>query len=282
MKTNRTCYFILTLIAATLMVSSCGTIKKGAAATVPQGTTATTTSDATSPLDAVITTLGDWQTMQTGGNIKLSAGSSFSSSIQVRMTRGRDIYISLRPALGIEVGKLLITADSIYAVDKIHKRYLAEKVSLLTAGIPVTVSDVQDIFLGRAFIIGQGSLCDALKALVTATRGGSNTTVTPIEGYKGYAYAFTYDKSNNIVSLNIMPQGSTASTYQVKYGNVKATHAGNIAHDIKVNATIQKKPLELSLTYKNIDWNGNVKIEHGIPSGYKRMSAHDLLTMFSN
>ena len=98
--------------------------------------------------------------MQTGGNIKLSAGSSFSSAIQVRMVRDQAIYISLRPMLGIEVGRLLITADSLYAVDKVHKRYIAEKVSMLTSGIPVTVSEVQDMFLGRPFIIGKGTLSE--------------------------------------------------------------------------------------------------------------------------
>lgn len=274
---------ILSLITATLLMSACGTIKKGTAATMPQGQTTTPTSTVTGdPLDAVIASLGNWQTMQTGGNIKLSAGSSFSSSIQVRMVRDKDIYISLRPALGIEVGKLLITADSIYALDKVHKRYIAEKVSMLTAGVPVTVSEVQDIFLGRAFIIGQGTLNDTNKSQVTAVNAGSGIAVAPNEHLKGHVYSFNYDKSSNIVTLNIMPESSTTATYQVKYGDVKATDAGKIAHDIKVNATVEKKKLDLSLSYKNIEWNGNVKIEHGVPSGYKRMSARDLFSMFSN
>ena len=96
-------------------------------------------------------------------------------------------------------------------------------------------------------------------------------------------YTFTYDKSTNIISLNLMPEGGTATeAYQVKYSDVKATNAGKIAHSIKVNATIEKKKFDLSMTYKNIDWNGNVKIDHSIPSNYKRMSARDLLSMFSN
>ena len=282
MRTNKIA--ILSLIAIAIVMTACGTIKKSAAATQTQDQTtsgSTTTTVTTDPLDAVIASLGDWQSMQTGGNIKLSAGSSFSSSIQVRMLRDKDIYISLRPALGIEVGKLLITADSIYVVDKLHKRYIAEKVSLLTAGIPVTVRDVQDIFLGRAFVIGNGTLSYANKDMVTAAKNGSHLIVTPNDHYNGHVYTFTYDKSNNIVSLNIMPEGSSTSIYQVKYSDVKSTDAGKTAHDIKVNATIEKKQLELTLTYKKIDWNGNVKIEHGIPSGYKRMSARDLFSMFS-
>ena len=37
-----------------------------------------------------------------------------------------------------------------------------------------------------------------------------------------------------------------------------------------------------SLEFKNIDWNGKVKIDKNIPSGYKRMNARDLFSMFSN
>ncbi len=266
----------------TVMLTACGTFKK--AATQPDTTTTTQPTKQDTPIDrcdAVLATLGDWQSLQTGGNIKLSAGSSFSSAIQVRMVRDEAIYISLRPMLGIEVGKLVITADSLYAVDKIHKRYIAEKVSILTSGIPVTVSDVQDIFLGRPFIIGKGTLSESLKHLVTAS-ANSPLTLTANESYKGHGYSFSFDKNNRITSLDIVPAGSTAAAYQVKYSDVRGTKAGNIAHGVNVAATIEKKKMAFSLSYKDIDWNGKVKIDKGIPGGYSRMSAKDLFSMFSN
>ena len=272
---------ILILLAA--MMTACGTFKKATSNT--DTTTTNTTSpqgDYTDPYDAVIATLGDWQTLQTGGNIKLNAGSSFSSSIQMRMVRDQAIYISLRPVLGIEVGRLLITADSLYAVDKVHKRYIAEKVSILTSGIPLTVSDVQDIFLGRPFIIGKGTMNEGVKAGITVTREGNMVLLTPSEQYKGYGYTFTFDKNNRITSLDIVPVSSGTAAFQVKYSDVKGTTAGNIAHGINANATVDNKKMALSLTYKDIDWNGNVKIDRSIPGGYSRMSARDLFSLFSN
>ena len=197
------------------------------------------------------------------------------------MVRDEAIYISLRPMLGIEVGKLIITADSLYAVDKIHKRYIAEKVSILTSGIPVTVTDVQDIFLGRPFIIGKGTLSEALKSQVTASND-SPIVLKAKESYKGYGYSFSFDKNNRISSLDIVPAGSSAAAYQVKYSDVRGTKAGNIAHAINVSASIEKKKMAFSLSYKDIDWNGKIKIDKDIPSGYSRMSAKDLFSMFSN
>ena len=272
----------LTVLALTMLVmTACGTFKKAA---TPDSTTTTTPQGTviTDPCDAIIATLGDWQTLQTGGNIKLNAGSSFSSSIQMRMVRDQAIYISLRPVLGIEVGRLLITADSLYAVDKVHKRYIAEKVSILTSGIPLTVSDVQDIFLGRPFIIGKGTMNEGVKAGITVTREGNMVLLTPGEQYKGYGYTFTFDKNNRITSLDIVPVSSGTAAFQVKYSDVKGTTAGNIAHGINANATVDNKKMALSLTYKDIDWNGNVKIDRSIPGGYSRMSARDLFSLFSN
>ena len=275
-KTN-----IAILIMLAAMMTACGTFKKAASTPDTTSTTTTTPNTITDPVDAVMATLGNWQTMQTGGNIKLSAGSSFSSAIQVRMVRDQAIFISLRPMLGIEVGRLLITADSLYAVDKVHKRYIAEKVSLLTSGIPVTVSDVQDMFLGRPFILGKGTLNETLKSQVTVSET-SPLVLTANESYKGYGYVFNFDKAGRIASLNIAPTGTAAAAYQVKYSDVRGTSAGNIAHSIIADATIENKKMALSLTYKNIEWNGNVKIDRSLPNGYSRMSARDLFSLFSN
>lgn len=273
--------YLLIFALSAMLFTSCGALKKSGT-TLPDDTTGQTSSVTEDPYNAILATLGEWQTLQTGGNIKLNAGSSFSSSVQVRMVRDQAIYISLRPVLGIEVGKLLITADSIYAVDKVHKRYIAEKVSILTLGIPVTVRDVQDIFLGRPFIIGKGTLAAEHKGEVTATIDGGNIMLSPVGQYKGYGYAFTFDKSRRITSLSITPQGSTTAAYQVKYSDVKKTEAGNIAHGIDVNATVEKKKIAFSLDYKNIEWNGNVKIDRSLPNGYTRMKASELLSLFSN
>lgn len=272
---------ILSLIIAATLLTACGTFKKSGAVKPDINTTTTTTTDDTKDKFAsIVSTLGEWQTLQTSGNISLKGGNNFSSSVQVRMIRDEAIFISLRPVLGIEVGKLLITADSLYAVDKVHKRYIAEKVSILTAGIPVTVSDVQDIFLGRPFIIGKGTLKQEYKPTVTVTAEHNTTVLTPNESYKGYGYSFTFDKSNRITSLDIVPQGSTTAAYQVKFGDVKSTTAGNIAHDINVDATVEKKKMSFSLNYKDIDWNKQVKVDRNIPSNYKRMSAASLFSLF--
>ena len=275
---------ITLIITLVMLMTACGTAKK-ATVTNPTGNTTqqtTVQTQTTAHYDEIIATLGTWQTMQTGGSLTIDVGSSFSSGVQVRMVRDEAIYISFRPMLGIEVGRLLITADSIYVIDKVHKRYAAEKVSLLTAGLPITVSTVQDMFLGRPFIIGQGTLNQANKEKATLTNDGAVSVLTPNDKYKGYSYVFTFNKSHNITSLNITPASASTSAYQVRYSNVKKTTAGNIAHTFRANGTVGKKRLTLELNYNNIEWNGSVKIDHSLPSSYSRVNANQLLNLFSN
>ena len=275
---------ITLIITLVMLMTACGTAKK-ATVTNPTGNTTqqtTVQTQTTAHYDEIIATLGTWQTMQTGGSLTIDVGSSFSSGVQVRMVRDEAIFISLRPMLGIEVGRLLITADSIYVIDKVHKRYAAEKVSLLTAGLPITVSTVQDMFLGRPFIIGQGTLNQANKEKATLTNDGAVSVLTPNDKYKGYSYVFTFNKSHNITSLNITPASASTSAYQVRYSNVKKTTAGNIAHTFRANGTVGKKRLTLELNYNNIEWNGSFKIDHSLPSSYSRVNANQLLNLFSN
>lgn len=275
--------FALLLVVLSMLMGACGTMKNNTTVTDDSnGVGQTTTVSTSDPCDAVIANLGDWTTLQTGGNVSLKGSATFSSSMQMRMVRDQAIYISLRPMLGIEVGKMLITADSLYAVDKVHKRYIAEKVSVLTAGIPVTVSDVQDIFLGRAFIIGKGTLNQAMKGLVNLVQDHGTTALAPAEHYRGYGYAFTIDKASRVTALNITREGRTTPACKVKYSKVTSTPAGNIAHGIDVDAAIEKRKLSFSMSYKQIDWNGQVKIDRNIPNGYKRMNAADLFSIFSN
>ena len=59
-------------------------------------------------------------------------------------------------------------------------------------------------------------------------------------------------------------------------------YAGNIAHSIDVTAATAKRQLSFSLTYKNIDWNQDVKIDRNVPTNYSRMDAASLFSIFSN
>ncbi len=225
----------------------------------------------------------DWSTFKSGGNAKLGGGGkSMNSSMQMRMHRGKSIYVSMRPIMGIEVAKMVISGDSILLVDKVHKRYVLEKASLLTNGVPVTVENLQDIFMGRAFELGKGSLTQSLKDDFTTEIKDGKVLLKPATQYNGFDYCFSYDSNCNIVSLDVHPtNGGSAATCGVVYDDIEGTVAGKVATSVKVSTVIGGKAFELLMEYKDVKFNEAFTIDTKTPTKYKRIEGKDIMTLFS-
>ncbi len=246
----------------------------------PDTTTVTpTTNPLETRLNAFAASQLGWNTLQAGGNVKIGGAKSFSSSMQMRMIRGKAIYISLRPLIGIEVGKIVITNDSVLVVDKYHKRYLAEPISLITNGVPVTVTEMQDIFLGRAFILGKGTVNTSTRHLVQLDADGTNYRLSPKTQPQAFNYGFTLDPSNHVVAVEVKPASGTKTPYTACYSSVQLTLAGPIAQHADVAATVRNSKFTLALDLKDIMWNTQVNIDDSKPTGYKRIDGHQITSI---
>ncbi len=271
----------IVLTAALATFSACGTTKgvaQNTAANSPQGTTATTGKQAQ---QTIASTFADWNTMQCGGTFRMGGTKSFSSSIQVRMERDKYISISLRPLLGIELGRLIFTGDSVYVIDKVHRRYIAENVSMFTNGLPATVSTLQDIFMGRAFILGEGTYGKSRMAKATVDDKDGVTTLTPVKQPNGFNYVFTFDDVCRILALQVVPDGAQSTVYSVDYKDVKSTNAGNIAHNVSIAGSIKGKELSMQLDFNDITWNKSIKADVSIPTSYKKVDITHINTLLN-
>ncbi len=272
------------IVAVAITASSCGSSKKVVNDVVPQNDNApavavqSQSAQGPSRLARIVSKQGGWTTMQAGGSVSIGGARSFSSSMQIRMVRDRAILISLRPILGIEAGRLIITGDTIIVIDKLHKQYIQENVSLITNGIPATVSTVQDLFLGRAFLLGGGDLRSNLSQLSLTEQDGLAELV-PIEQPREFSYSFTYGTNDKILSVNVVPSGKTAKIYKADYTDVRTTLAGNVAGNVSVSTELRGTRFTLELDYDEMRWNQPFDIDATIPAGYKKISGKNLLNM---
>lgn len=226
--------------------------------------------------------LKDWSSMQCGGSMTIGGPKSITSSINMRMECGKSILISLRPLLGIEVGRMVITGDTLLVIDKLHKQYICENVSLLTNGFPVNVSTLQDIFLGRPFILDKGTFSNQHLIDVQVTHNDNEYKLVPVNKQQKFDYEFNFDKQYKIKNLCVTPTGQSQSTnYKVDYSEVTNTEAGNIAHKLYLETMIKNTSLSLNVNYNEITWNQSVKIDTSIPQGYKRVDARNLASILS-
>lgn len=252
--------------------------------TVTTSTVTTATQAGQEALDQRLATFagtqGGWTTLQCSGNIKVTGSQTLSSGMQMRMIRDKAIYISVRPMLGIEVAKLVVTTDSVLVVDKYHKRYVAEPLSLITNGIPITVGTLQDIFLGRAFVLGSGTVNVTTKGLVQLIADGANFRLQPKQQPSGFSYEFSINGKNQLQSVTVTPARAGASPYTARYSHVFTTLAGSIAHHADVNAQISGTSFGIALDLRDITWGIAFTIDDSKPGeGYKRLSGHQLTSI---
>lgn len=285
---------ILPIIALAALTASCGS-HKVAVPDTPKVTTTTTTTTTTvttpvpssaqvSHVAKIANSFGAWTTLKAGGSVAIGGPKSVSSSMQIRMERGKSIYISVRPMGIMEVARLVIVGDTLLVIDKLHKRYILESAKLLTSGIPIDVSTLQDIFLGRAFILGNGTLNSGMASMVTLSNIDGTYMVRPKEQYQGFVYDFKFDKNYRIKSLEVAPvvKSEKVATYSVDYSGVKTSLAGYIATKVNMATTIGKSPMSLALDYSGFTWNERVTIDTKIPANYTRVSGSSLLGIFSS
>lgn len=235
---------------------------------------------------SVVDKFGKWKSFSARGRFELSSEKeSFSASMQLRMKKDEYIAISLRPALGIEAGRIYMTGDSLYIIDKVNKCFIAEELSMFTAGFPVSISNLQDIFLCRAFDIDKGT-CNARdigEISFSMPDSMGNFEFSPKNMPFGTEYSFTANSSNLLTGLTVK-RGMEGVIYTVDYSEhviigdlAMATHINLVSHIDDSNLTIQT-----SLTPERIELNGSYNDAPPSFKGYTRIPGDMLLMQLSN
>ncbi len=222
--------------------------------------------------DNVTGSYGNWNTFTTSGKLSISFGKSFSSSMQIKMVKGKSISISIRPLLGIEMGRVYITGDSVYVIDKINKQYFAEKITSLTKDFPFDLNVLQNILLNRTFAIGEGYLTPSMKSKVNIDDIGSGIwSISPKRQHNGFTYSFLMNKAN-LSSLEVLPV-NLSKPCSVLYENFQPSDMGTLASTILVEASSGTKnySLKFNIDISRINWDSPVNESVSIGANYKRI-----------
>ncbi len=273
----------LTLIALSAIIAlvgfSCGTSQNSASLVAPTLGVGSEGADGARGADFAKLTesYGTWQDVKIPLSVSLSQPVKAGISGTVTMTRDRDIYISMR-FLGMEVLSIYVTQDSLFATYKPGKLYVAESLDGLLGGFPVTVGNVQDLLLGRAFVAGRGLLTTGMAADVTVTKASKGYVITPAS-VRGVGYTFSVNASDQVAMLTVTPSGSEAVT--VTYGTDVSTKAGNVSPTATVLANVPGARINATLEWDldNARWNSGSTKTWTAPKGYKKVHAADLLQL---
>lgn len=218
----------------------------------------------------------EWTDFSASGNITVSTTGSLSSAIQIKMVRGRSISISIRPLLGIEMGKLFVDKDSVTLVDKYHNIYVRESVSQLL-GNGIGLYALQNLLLSRPFDLTDGAISasNAYHFSATAPDNERRWQMRPAKANQLFGYFFDMIE-NNVSRFNVTL--NNGQQYAMDFSVFKPVDGKVIATSIYAHIEIGGTKVGMDLKYtKSIRWNSGVTDYIRIPDGARRYSLAQLL-----
>ncbi len=227
---------------------------------------------------------GDWKTLYMPVNVDMASPANLSFSGRMTMVRGESVHFSLR-IFGMEVAALYMTADSVITLDKFHKYYIAESIASVLGDARLSINDVQDALLGRAFL-KTGSPEDAPSLL--ARFALENTYIetdivaakSPWQGVEA-VYILSPSAPGHLRGMAV--QQAERQPVMVVYDAPAATPCGPVAYAASITATAASKAIALTINYKpdQAKWDEPRTPSVSVPASYKRIPASSLIKSLS-
>lgn len=267
---------IIILILATSLLTGCRTSKKASESHPGDTPAAQVNGDS---FDKLTASYGQWTDVDVPVNIRISSPTRFSISGRANLVHGKSIDISLR-VLGFEMGRAFITTDSVFVVVKPQHIYMAESLAEITKYVSFTTENIQDLLMGRPFLIGRPTLSQSDRKLVEIETFESGMLLSPRKQPSMANYGYAVDAEELLTKLIIVSADSDKFKAEVSYPDHTAnTPAGVIASDADIQVVTPKASYSGTLTWKwnNAKWNTGNRPDFTVPQGYRRILAKDLL-----
>lgn len=230
--------------------------------------------EASKSLESLTKGYSDWQTAEISGKIT-SLNIFVKPSIKIFMRRGAEMLLSVRVPFKGEVARLELDRDSVVVVNKLNATYVRESLEELTRIADVTISDIQDVFLGRAFIAGRGTLGpkDSKRVDLYSVPDGYLVVPAPSAADALLNYGFyTYtDGRVDQLLLNSLIDDTVAELEYVY--DKKHT-------DLNLTFMRKGKPREFSVELDRPRFGGEGFGRIGIQSGFRQLSPGEFIKKF--
>lgn len=279
---------VATLIALFLSTgcrSSKGAVVAGdaGAETVTIGSTAEVAPEnLPSRFTALANTWKPWKELEVSAKAQISSPAKLNGAAKVYMKRGQWISVSVR-MLGFEVATLWLDNDSIVAIDKFHKKYVAEPIGSLFGGAGVTVAEIQDLLLGRAFLTGHGTVTPTDASLIDLRAADNGWYILPKQQPDNFTYGFLASLTENELrgaAVDVDGYGAVTANYSDYF---ESRTCGWFAQTVSIeNSRGKKIAATLKWDMNGAKFNSGVAKTCRIPEGYERIPASALASLLKS
>ncbi len=254
--------FSIAIISAVLsLLCSCSARRPGNVIEAPEGMSrelkaagenvrALSAKESVKIATSVARTYKNWDKLSMNGRLRMK-GLPISPGVKVYMERGSLIVISLRAPLMGEVGRVELTRDSVLMVNKMSKKYCAEDIRPYLGRLGADITNVQDLLLGRVFLLNAGTLSEGNAALVDVSTGASDTWIFTPKGQDPRAeYGFTLFQDGKMLM---------AAAFTTDLQNFATAEYGYEGKDTQVDIMLKygKKEARIALEFDAPDMKPN-------------------------
>lgn len=216
-----------------------------------------------------------WQSVSIQGKLKMQ-GLPLSPSLKIFMLRDSLIDLSVRAPFVGEAARILLTPDSVTAVNKMQKTYIKEGITDFLKYYPGGLSDLQDLLMARIFIPGYDLSETLIEDLVDIypEDGQFNLVPKDIAEIEGIKYGFVVDEYFNPLTLVVLPQSRPDIEIDAFYRyNLKG-------YDIQLVYQEGDRAKELTLELKEPEYEAETPKELEIGKKFRRLSLSEFLRSF--
>ena len=186
-------------------------------------------------------------------NVDLQMGDkTVGSRVEFKLVKDSALQLSVQPFLGIEVFRMELTPDSVKVMDRMNKRYMAERYAALKEEWPIDFNfyNLQALFVHQLFLPGEQEVEGVHYDQFHLEREGAITRLR-------YSLLWKY------LSLESQPSVSWLFPLQMQ---VAFRDEG-----------IRKGGMDIR--FSRLQWNKALNMDFSIPAKYKRITFADVLKM---
>lgn len=187
-------------------------------------------------------------------------GSSNDVTLNIRIKKDKQIWVSITALLGIEVARALITPDSIKVINKLQGLYLKKPFSFIYqyASRQVNYKTIESLLVGNVMpeLLTEN-------ARVKTDMGNVNLSGNLDE----LLFNVILNTNMRVTQFNLNNEGA-AQAMLVNNGNFIQANNRMVPSQIDILSTIGNKKIQANLRYTKVDFDQPLEFPFNIPERY--------------
>ena len=191
----------------------------------------------------------------------------------IRIKKDQFIWISLRPILSIEIGRLLFTQDSIKYLDRMKNEYFAENYSYIQKnfGFDMNYKIIESAVTNKFFVYPPENTVESYFLIENESEKPNTLNAAGIFSEINLSHSIIFSGNNYYITENKLKLLDKNKKVTFYYSNFKDIYGIKFPHNVLIKIFDNSKESSIGLEYSTIIKNKEFGLNFKIPENYKRL-----------